>query len=224
MSVKFIPLLLAFALGASVLSGCSEKSEAPDTIRPGSVSDFRREARERAHAVDMGIAALEEKRAGADSTAGAAFQRVINELLETRRELQEGLGSLDTLTTAEFAVVTDSLSTQLEFLERRVDGAVFELAPDLQTLSAAVRERLAALNSGIEEVRASADSTIDAELTALAERGEAIADTVSAASEENLESLRRTVVGDLRFLRTTLDSLRAAAVASVSPEDSTDAN
>ncbi len=223
LAVKFVSLL-ALALVAPALNGCSGGSEESDIIRPGPVSAFRLEAMGRAHSIDMGIAALEEKRAGADSTTGAAFQQIINELLETRGTLQEGLGSLDTLTTTQFTVVTDSLSTQLEFLERRVDGAVFEFARNIQSLSEAVRERLAAFYITIEEVRADADSSLDAELSLLAKRGNAIADSVNAASDDNLDSMRRTAVGELRFLRTTLDSLRSVADATKALEDSTVTN
>lgn len=222
--LKLSTLLLAIALVVAMLHGCGGDSEELATIRPGPVSEFRLEAMERAHAVDTGIAALEEKRVTADSATGAAFQRTINELLEARRVLQEGLGSLDTLTTAEFELVTDSLSTQLDFLERRVDRAVFELAPDLEAVREAVRERLAALNEGIDELKVGADSTMVAALSALAQRSEALSDSASAASEGELERLRRTIAGDLRLLRTTLDSLRFEQAADRLAADSTNAD
>ncbi len=215
--------LLAITIIGGVLVGCGE-SEVLPMVRHGQVSEFRTDALERAHSVDTGIANLEEKRAAADSTTGVAFQQTINELLEARRVLQEGLGSLDTLTTSEFEVVTDSLSAQLEFLERRVDGAVFELAPDIPSLREAVRERLIALDEAISNLQISADSSMIAELALLAQRGQAIADSVNATPHSNLDVLRRTIVGDLRLLRTTLDSLRLEQSENESPADSTRSN
>ena len=218
------PFLLALAL--LVLTAASCGSEDPGntaSVDSEVVTAFRSEAAQRAHRVDTGIAALEAESASADSTGAAAYQQVIGEFLETRRVLQQGLGSLDTLTAAEFGVVSDSLSEQLSDLELRVERAPFELAPSLAALKEIARDRLDILNATIAELRPDADSTLDAALFSLGERGDAFADSLSAATEENLSGLRRTAVADLRRLRSTLDSLRRGLPAEEAPADSVDA-
>ena len=201
-------------------AGCGGENNGSDTVvDPEAVVEFRSEAWQRAHLVDTEIAALEAESASADSAAAAAYQLAIGEFLESRRLLQQGLGSLDTLTVAEFEVVVDSLSAQLETLELRVDRAPFDLAPDLAALKEVARSRLRSLHEEIGELRTDADSTLDAALASLEQRGDAFADSLDAATEENLNGLRRTAVVDLRGLRTSLDSLQTEL-----PTDSTEAN
>lgn len=217
------PASFFFGLALLVFSatGCGGEDNGSNTVvDPDVVVEFRSEAWQRAHLVDTEIAALEAEGASADSTSAAAYQQAIGEFLESRHLLQQGLGSLDTLTVAEFEVVVDSLSAQLETLELRVDRATFELAPDLAALKEVARSRLRSLHEEIGELRTDADSTLDAALASLEQRGDAFVDSLNAATEANLNDLRRTAVTDLRHLRTTLDSLRTALPAEEAPSDS----
>ncbi len=219
------PFLLALSLLVLTAASCGgEDNNSTIPVDSEVVTAFRSEAAQRAHRVDAGIAALEAESASADSTGAAAYQQVIGEFLETRRVLQQGLGSLDTLTVAQFGVVSDSLSTQLEELELQVERAPFELAPSLTALKEIARDRLGILNAAIAELRPDADSTLDAALSSLGERGDAFADSLSAATEANLSDLRQTSVVDLRRLRSTLDSLRTGLPADEAPADSVDAD
>ncbi len=207
--LKLVCLLLFAAIATLPLVGCGGGSgDELTTIRPGPVSEFRQQVIDRAHAIDFGIAALEAEGASVDSASGVAFQEAINELLDVRHSLQQGLGSLDTLTVAQFDVVTDSLLVQLDYLERSVDRVPFDLARDLTSLQNVARNRLEILDEEIGSLSVDADSTLRAELEALAQRGSNVADSVNSAGEGDLEDLRRTVAGELSYLKTTLDSLR----------------
>lgn len=223
MTASSEPATILFALVLLVFSaaGCEGESDGSNTVvDPDVVVDFRSEAWQRAHLVDTGIAALEAEGASADSISAAAYQQAIGEFLESRRVLQQGLGSLDTLTADQFDVVSDSLSAQLAELELRVDRAPFELAPNLGVLKEIARGRLSQILAETAELRADADSTLNAALTSLEQRGAAFADSLNTASEANLSDLRRTAVVDLRRLRSTLDSLRAELPAEDTQADS----
>ena len=190
------PASFLFALALLVLSaaGCGgEENGSTAPVDPDVVVEFRSEAWQRAHLVDTGIAALEAEGASADSISATAYQQAIGGLLESRRVLQQGLGSLDTLTADQFDVVSDSLSTQLAELELRVDRAPFKLAPNLGVLKEIARGRLSQILAETAELRADADSTLDAALTSLEQRSDAFADSLNATTEADLDNLKRKI-------------------------------
>ena len=216
------PLLIAFTLLVFATAGCGGKGNASNAVIDAElVAGFRAEATQRAHAIDTGIAAMEAEGASADSAEAIAFRQAINELLESRHVLQQGLGSLDTLTAAQFEIVSDSLSAQLEALELRVDQAPFELASDLDGLRGIALRSLDALIVETEELRAGADSTLDAALVSLEQRANAFASTLRVANEDEL---RQSAATALRRLRSSLDSLRSVSARRERSDESTDAN
>ena len=217
------PASFLFALALLVLSaaGCGgEENGSTAPVDPDVVVEFRSEAWQRAHLVDTGIAALEAEGASADSISATAYQQAIGGLLESRRVLQQGLGSLDTLTADQFDVVSDSLSTQLAELELRVDRAPFELAPNLGVLKEIARGRLSQILAETAELRADADSTLDAALTSLEQRSDAFADSLNATTEADLDNLRQSTPVNLRRLRASLDSLSSELPSENTQADS----
>lgn len=156
--MRHAPTLSLLALSAilAIGTGCEEGSSLPpvETVTPEAVERFRTRVVVDLQDVDASIAALEGTADQADSAAAAAYSRALASIRQERQRIQTALDTLHGTSTDAFDVASAEVLDAVDALERRVDRAPIELAPNAAALRQAALTRLASL-----EAAALADSS-----------------------------------------------------------------